>query len=163
MIDIGFTGTRHGMTDAQKQSLQWLLAGYRRPAWLHHGLCDGADAQAHEIALAMDMQIEGHPPTDTRLMAHLEGFAKLRDPLPYLKRNAEIVQASSDVIGAPFEGRPSTGGTWSTIRYARSLGRRVTIILPDGRMERYAGGVEVAPSVVTRELKIRRLIEGYRT
>lgn len=136
MIDIGFTGTRHGMTDAQKQRLQWLLAGMPRPAWLHHGLCVGADAEAHEIALAMDMLIEGHPPTNPKMMAKLEGFGFLNMPLPYLVRNRRIVDKTSELIAAP-RNEAIVGGTWSTIHYAKGVGRKVTIIYAHGAVEVY--------------------------
>ena len=147
MPDVGFTGTRLGMTGAQKMTLGKLLADIRPafsgPAWFHHGLCVGADAEAHQIARDMNYLIEGHPPTNQRLMAKLEGFAKMNEPLPYLQRDGRIVQACTELLACPTT--PVTaevattggGGTWSTIRYAQRLGRKVTIILPNGSTEVY--------------------------
>ncbi len=136
MIDIGFTGTRHGMNDAQKMALGRLLAAFPRPAWLHHGLCVGADAEAHEIALAMDMLIEGHPPSNQRLAMPRPwlGFAQINLPLPYLVRNSRIVDKTSELIAAP-RNEAIGGGTWSTIHYAKGAGRKVTIIYAHGAVE----------------------------
>jgi hypothetical protein len=84
-IDIGFTGTRKGMSDEQELTLMRLLAKFRKPCRLHHGMCVGADAEAHAICRDMDIQLEGHPPSNTIMMAkNLEGFAAMRKPLPCL-------------------------------------------------------------------------------
>jgi hypothetical protein len=48
---IGFTGTRRGMTVAQRKTLRsLLLTGSGK---LHHGDAIGADAEAHDIAIAL--------------------------------------------------------------------------------------------------------------
>jgi hypothetical protein len=134
-IDIGFTGTRAGMSDEQKQTLMRLLAKFRKPCRLHHGMCIGADAQAHAICRDMDVQLEGHPPIITTLMAtDLEGFAAMRKPLPYLVRNRAIVDATQSLIAAPLSSNGSSG-TWFTVNYARSLNRNVTVIFRDGKTE----------------------------
>jgi tRNA U34 5-methylaminomethyl-2-thiouridine-forming methyltransferase MnmC len=140
MINIGFTGTRRGMTPEQQDTLRFLLAPWPRPIRLHHGLCVGSDAQAHAICRDLDIELEGHPPTNPRLMAvGLEGFAKMNAPLPYLQRNGRIVQACQELIGTPAEIVPARGGTWSTISYALKLRRKVTIIYPEGNHEVYLG------------------------
>ena len=41
----GFTGTRAGMTERQKQALELILCDYSMAAF-HHGGCHGADAEA---------------------------------------------------------------------------------------------------------------------
>ena len=50
MVDyrFGFTGTQHGMTDAQKATLRDFLAA--GSGEFHHGDCIGADSEAHDIA-----------------------------------------------------------------------------------------------------------------
>lgn len=88
MMKIGFTGTRKGMTDAQKLSFErWIgvicLERWKNvegeveesqvlPVELHHGCCVGADTEAHETFLAV-MGVVGnttncitvlHPPSD---------------------------------------------------------------------------------------------------
>ena len=58
---IGFTGTRYGMTVAQRRTLRSLLAnGAGRE--FHHGDCVGADAEAHDIAVALGIEPVIHPP-----------------------------------------------------------------------------------------------------
>ena len=50
---IGFTGTREGMTGYQSAALCELLCDrltnprFLGVWWLHHGCCQGADAEAH--------------------------------------------------------------------------------------------------------------------
>jgi len=47
-MKIGFTGTRDGMTQHQKE--QFVLAMQDlSPSEFHHGDCKGADAEAHDI------------------------------------------------------------------------------------------------------------------
>jgi hypothetical protein len=40
---IGFTGTRYGMTDKQKSSLQSILSKLETITEVHHGDCIGAE------------------------------------------------------------------------------------------------------------------------
>jgi hypothetical protein len=130
---LGFTGTRKGMTEAQADAVREMLRARGSP-WLHHGLCVGADEQAHHIARSLGMQIEGHPPTDPRLRAWLECDV-LNEPLPYRQRNHVIVDRTVELFAAPLGMAEEAGsGTWSTVRYARSLHRLVTIIWPDGTL-----------------------------
>ena len=46
---IGFTGTRKGMTERQKTSLNYLLASLSDCQFVHGG-CHGADMEADSIA-----------------------------------------------------------------------------------------------------------------
>lgn len=138
---LGFTGTQHGMTQRQQDTVRYLF--HELPLHvLHHGVCVGADAEAHRIALRLSALIVGHSPTDAKKMAVLKGFDQLHEPQPYLRRNKSIVSHGRDgLIAAPFddiEPRSLRGqGTWTTIGYARKAGRRVWIVHRDGtfRME----------------------------
>ena len=127
---IGFSGTRAGMTGPQLQTVEMLLlanAGSR----FHHGDCVGADAQAHDIAIRAKLVVYIHPPTDKSLRAFKQGW--MAKPLSYLARNRDIVDATQELIAAPMEAdEQPKGGTWSTIRYARKVGKPVTIVRPDG-------------------------------
>lgn len=58
---IGFTGTRRGMTEAQGLTLRALLATQHATEF-HNGDCIGADAEAHDIAVAMGCEVVIHPP-----------------------------------------------------------------------------------------------------
>lgn len=104
-------------------------------AEVHHGCCDGSDAEFHAIAYDAGCRIHGHPPTNPVYRAALT--FRLTDIVhpekPYLERNRDIVSATEALIAAPGEAvEQLRSGTWSTVRYARSIGRRVYVVLPDG-------------------------------
>jgi len=130
-LTIGFTGGRGGASSKQLRSLRSLLAGCTGE--LHHGDCIGADASAHSIALALGFSIFIHPPADPRKRAFCAGAVKVFHAMPYLVRNVVIVRSTSCLIACPHSSQEQLrSGTWSTIRFARSLARPVFLILPDG-------------------------------
>lgn len=139
---IGFTGTRRGMSLAQKMSLESLLAAWpvSVDSEFHHGDCVGADAEAHAIVRKLGGRvIVGHPPVDPAHRAFCE-CDELRAPLPYLVRDAAIVIACGVLVATPAQASEQRrSGTWTTVRRARGAGRAVVIILPDGEyvMEGY--------------------------
>ncbi len=134
-MDVGFTGTQQGMTDAQRATLRtWLVEHY--PDSLHHGDCIGADAQAHALALEWGIPVTLHPPEDGSKRAFCVGAVNVAGLKPYLERNHDIVDYTGVLIATPkgySEERRS--GTWATVRYARKMGRRVIIIHPDGTLK----------------------------
>lgn len=135
MEELGFTGTQFGMTAAQRASLRRLLVE-RHVTVLHHGDCVGADAQAHEVALELGIAVELHPPSDESRRAYCRGARRVHPARPYLVRNRAIVESTAALVATPrgdFEVRRS--GTWTTVRYARHLRARLTVIWPDGRVE----------------------------
>lgn len=130
----GFTGTQHGMTAEQKRALAEMVLpfiGYE----LRHGDCVGADAEADAIARRAGWVRVAHPPASTSKRAWCKADVIL-EPQPYLVRNRDIVRASEILIAAPkgFT-EEQRSGTWTTIRYAKSLRRPIRIIWPDGRVE----------------------------
>lgn len=142
---IGFTGTRYGMTNAQRRVVDFTLADIiggdvKLRVVAHHGDCVGADAKFHELARQYGCAVCIHPPTDTTRAANipecvnLDGTRVVRlAPLPYMARNREIVDASDFVIATPAEMvEQERGGTWSTICYARRAGKRLVVVYPDG-------------------------------
>jgi hypothetical protein len=137
MSEIGFTGTREGMTAKQMETFGEHVAE-QRPSKFHHGCCLGADLDAVLIVkqVSPDTLIIGHPPTDRKLVAvRAEELSDiLHDPLPYLDRNKKIVQHGEDgLIVTPKGVNPEwRSGTWSTARFARKIGRHITVITPDG-------------------------------
>lgn len=132
---FGFTGTQHGMTDAQKDALRRFLTG--SSGELHHGDCVGADAEAHQIADECGYCPVLHPPTNYSKRAWCDVPAHLmKRERPYLDRNRDIVDDTVALIAAPREfEEQSRGGTWYTVRYARQRGKPVVLILPDGRIK----------------------------
>lgn len=129
-MKIGFTGTQLGMTGAQKEALRRLLAG--KEGEFHHGECIGADDEANAIARAARLWTVGHPPTDQKKWA--KPFVdERRKAKPYLDRNKDIVLETEVLVAAPASGTEQLrSGTWSTVRFARKLGRKIVLIATDG-------------------------------
>ncbi|HJV74804.1 MAG TPA: hypothetical protein VJ654_11325 [Noviherbaspirillum sp.] len=103
MNKIGFSGTRHGMTAGQQQAFrQWIRE--RQPHEFHHGDCIGADAQAHDIVreVAPACRIVLHPPINSSKRAFCHADIELL-PHAYLRRNKNIVLATSELVATPFE------------------------------------------------------------
>lgn len=101
---------------------------------VHHGDCVGADTDMHRIARANGQRVVGHPPTNPRLRA----WNECDDLLPeadYHVRNRAIVDACDVLVATPAEyDEQPRGGTWGTVRYARSVGREHVVVLPDGTL-----------------------------
>lgn len=129
---VGFTGTREGMTRQQKDYLALLLGELfaKGATDFHHGDCQGADCEAHEIATAAGFRTIAHPPADTRLRAYCRADI-VRSPKGFHARNSDIVNDTTILLAAP-KGREEElrSGTWSTVRYARRQSKDVRMIWP---------------------------------
>ena len=129
---IGFTGTQDGMTPDQKSTFRELVKGAIE---FHHGDCVGADSDAHDIVDEMDIEIVIHPPAISKKRAYKKA-PRILPRLPYLDRNRNIVVMTNQLIATPREyNEQKRSGTWSTIRVARSLNRRIYIIQPNGTLK----------------------------
>jgi hypothetical protein len=131
---VGFTGTRTGMSSSQMLSFKKLVKELMtNKSSFHHGDCIGADAEAHDIVLSMipDISIVIHPPLNGTLRAYKDQGHVL-PPKDYIVRNHNIVDSTEVLVAAPCaaEHDPSSkrSGTWATIRYARSKGKKIYII-----------------------------------
>jgi len=128
---VGFTGTREGMTEAQKATVLKILRHYGAVE-AHHGDCVGADADFDKLARQVDAVVIVHPPEDSRLRAYCE-TAVVYPERPYLDRNRDIADLCELLIATPKESsHKHKGGTWYTINYARSQNRGVIIVWPSG-------------------------------
>lgn len=135
---IGFTGTRDGMTEHQKWTVEAFLQ-HHKSDWVHHGSCVGADYDFHMIARRLGIKIKGHLPINTSLMAELD-FDDENKPKPYLSRNADIVNETDYLIACPKEYEIKfKGGTWWTFHYAKKRGLPIIIIWPNGSYSVYNG------------------------
>ena len=121
MMDIGFTGTRKGMSEPQKIGLSRLLYALSADGEIdgltfHHGGEPHADKEAANIARGRFWATQNHRPAK-------------KDAAHLLKRNRDIVEASEILIAAPdsLEERQRSG-TWYTVRYARKQGVPVIIL-----------------------------------
>lgn len=134
---VGFSGTREGMNDFQKDKVAcWLKEFMLRSqvaedVWFHHGDCIGADAEAHMIAQEYGYYIHKHPPLDEKYSAHMS-CDKEDPPYSYHGRNQRIVKACDVLIATPK--RVSGGGTWYTIQCAINM-KKPHIIIHSDRIE----------------------------
>lgn len=137
---IGFTGTRKSMTKEQKSVVSYHL--WVRTSLIggevHHGDCIGADVEFHRMAMRLKLEVFKHPAIEippSYQRAYCEGGVELgaKDPLV---RNRDIVDAVDVMIAAPAHSHEVLrSGTWTTIRYAKRIGRHLIIVYPDGAVE----------------------------
>lgn len=140
MIHIGFTGSQHPMSVRTKITLHATLIDlYNKnifssaPICLHHGDCINADFEASKIGKSVGYLVHAHPPFNEKKRAFSEFNDIIHAPKDYIERNHDIVNGSSILIATPLtHNEVIRSGTWATIRYARSLGREICIIFPDG-------------------------------
>lgn len=141
-MKVGFTGTREGMTAEQRQAVRRWLERQGPPAEFHHGCCVGADAAAAGLADQLGVsRIVGYPCDIWRLQSNIAlGLChEVRDPLPPLDRNRDIVDACEVLLACPGGPEQMRSGTWATVRFARKCGRRVVIVWPDGSLTEEGG------------------------
>lgn len=137
MARIGFTGTQQGMTPEQHYIVWKLLKGetISNLDKFHEGDCIGADVTAAVIARKLGYWIVSHPPLVQAKRAFFPADEE-RIPRDYLVRNHNIVLETQEMIATPFQAEEIMySGTWATIRFAKKLGRKVTIILPTGELQ----------------------------
>jgi hypothetical protein len=128
---VGFTGTRLGTTYEQAVWLQERLMTLGTTE-LHHGDCVGADDMVHDLARWLGVRIVIHPPDDDHYRAFCEAIEgdEVLDPKPYLDRNHDIVDVCDVLLALPDGPERLRSGTWSTVRYARRIGKRVEVREP---------------------------------
>lgn len=136
---VGFTGTRDGMSDAQRSAVEdWLVNAYlaQEPMRAAHGCCVGADAEFARIVRTAcpRAHIVGWPSDMAGLTSKLACMCcdEIHDPQPPLIRNRCIVDECNTLLACPKGPEERRSGTWATVRYARKLGRPVVIFQPDG-------------------------------
>lgn len=148
MNRIGFTGTREGLTTSQRDALNQLLAKLRDRgmAEFHHGMCVGADQEAHSLIRhgSLDVRIHGHPaskvPDHLRAMVDVDRRYRA---FPPLVRNQHIVSATELLVACPDGPETVRSGTWSTVRYAVTIGRPVVIVYPSGDLSKPQSALEM--------------------
>lgn len=135
---IGITGSRNGLTAAQREQVRKYLANHaHRIVQIHHGDCVGADAELHQIArdLIPGVRIIVHPPSNHHHRAYMSGD-ETRPEKKYADRNMSIVNSSHILLAFPAgEEVPRGSGTWLTVRFARAKGKPHIIFRPDGAVE----------------------------
>lgn len=123
-MKIGFTGTRAGMSPAQRSQLQYVLAVLRyadrmagRETVFKDGDCEtGADRDARALAASLGCTSEPEPPA-------------ARTAAALLARDSAIAKWCSIMIAAPLTDKEALrSGTWATVRYSRKAGKPVVML-----------------------------------
>ncbi len=133
----GFTGTRNGITQQQRDAFRDTIILLEIDEF-HHGDCIGADYMAHGTIKEINTNIKViiHPPSYAKYRANCKGNVILTQK-PYLDRNKDIVDHSNILIATPGEFKEKLrSGTWSTIRYARKKNKPIYIVMPDGKVKK---------------------------
>lgn len=138
-VEVGFTGTRNGMTFEQRKAFRALMRDSIVSKFCH-GDCIGADEDAHRLLLKYEIvdwkQIYIYP-CDIRSMRAWCKSPNIAEPAKPLARNRVIVQNVNVMVATPSSMKEELrSGTWATIRYAKSIDTPVILILPDGSIER---------------------------
>lgn len=133
-MQIGFTGSRSGMSSHQKKGVKsFLRAKLKHITGVRHGDCVWADEQFHKICLKLKIPITIHPPDDDSLRAFCRGYSRILKVKPYLERDRDIVDRCDIFLATPREDTNQIrSGTWYTVRYAKKQKKQVFIIFRDG-------------------------------
>lgn len=143
-MNVGFSGTRKGMTPEQIAAITRLLERVKafnptKECWLNHGDCTGADEQIHPIGISLGYRIHVHPPENVKQRAYCELYDKIETPQMYSMRNGIIVRRSDLVIAAPSGKKniPRGSGTWQVIRLVRKIRPKkpYVVVYPDGETQ----------------------------
>ncbi len=139
MRKIGFTGTRHGMTELQKAAVKKFITSEKFNE-LHHGDCIGSDRDIHNIIVKYreeenkKIKIVGHPPKYNKYQANCKCDILLAKN-DYLSRNHNIVDITDILIATPDSKERLHSGTWSTVRYARKKDKKIYIFNKNGLLK----------------------------
>jgi len=159
---IGFTGTREGMTPAQKEVVAYILSKFPSISHVVHGDCIGADTDFDTMIAGMGIRRDIYPCNIEAARSHCENRGAiicLPKPLAPLERNQIIVDKAQCLIATPkeFEETVRSGpgqsqspgkarlpgafgahaygrgsGTWFTIRRGRIANKTIYIVYADG-------------------------------
>lgn len=130
---IGFTGSRNGTMEKQRNTIKQLLQEMQASE-AHHGDCVGADADFHAICVDAGVPVVVHPPSNAKARAHCTPVTATRPSLPYLARNQHLVRSTAILIATVSGPERVRSGTWATIRVARKLRRPILVVQADGHV-----------------------------
>jgi predicted Rossmann fold nucleotide-binding protein DprA/Smf involved in DNA uptake len=133
---LGFTGTRHGLTEFQGEGLAYLLNQMiANTAYIVHGGCVGADDAFHHLVREKfpEAKIIIYPSNIPKTYMGYDASAEYMPSAPPLIRNKRIVNACHLLIACPGEEKEIVrSGTWATIRYAHKNKKPIFIVTPAG-------------------------------
>lgn len=139
MTSVGFTGTQSGMTPEQASTVEAIFATVSVMAasnvTLYHGMCAGADEEAHRMVRAhFAWRIVGLPASDVAPHKQVRDLDvdHLYPARPALKRNEDVADCWL-VVAAPATGEEvRRSGTWATVRLSRKERSHRVIVRPSG-------------------------------
>lgn len=136
-MNLGFTGTRNGMSDAQAAVFEGMLTDV---SVFRHGSCQGADVEAARIirkVYGQKVKIIALPGPDDDHYRQDSGVDD--EVLPgrtHFARNRAIVAGSDMMIATPAANTwQERGGTFYTANYSIKVGKPLIVIWPDGSIE----------------------------
>jgi hypothetical protein len=136
MIVLGFTGTRSGMSEKQRERVETIFKNYEKtetPVRVVHGGCVGADKEFHDLAKQYGFHITVRPgysvasPEDLSHRCEYSDADFIYEPDTHFKRNRAIVEESNLMLATPYNDI-ERGGTWYTINYARKHDYEIKIL-----------------------------------
>lgn len=128
-MKVGVTGTREGANAYQLAELRTVLTELKGTEF-HHGDCKGVDVEAAAIAKDLGYKVVCHPPKSSEQQGFFGGD-EMREPLGYLQRDRNIVDATDVLLVVPLQNEwQPKGGTWYTHDYAVKKGKPVSVIYP---------------------------------
>ena len=128
-MKVGVTGTREGANAYQLAELRTVLTELKGTEF-HHGDCKGVDVEAAAIAKELGYKVVCHPPKSSEQQGFFGGD-EMREPLGYLQRDRNIVDATDVLLVVPLQNEwQPKGGTWYTHDYAVKKGKPVSVIYP---------------------------------
>lgn len=134
-LQLGFTGTRAGLTTQQSIALVYILSRIEKQlVKIRHGDCKGADNEFHDICVRCGMYdlLELHPCN----LANQRAFnkaPKIHKPKPPLARNRDIVLSSDLLFVCPKEDKEIIrSGTWATYRESIRQNKSSILFPPKG-------------------------------
>lgn len=130
-LHLGVTGSRFTLPYEQLMGLKYVLDQIS-PEYIRHGDCTGADIMTHTEALARGIKCIVHPPILERYRAFAQNYYEILPPKDYLARNRDIVNNCDVLVAMPRDASEEHGGTWYTVKYARSKKKLIYIVYADG-------------------------------
>jgi len=132
---LSFTGTHRALTDLQKITVTEFVEQFN-PLCVTHGGCIGADDFFDQWCADLGIHrtiypsnIRGKSLPKNELLRR--GPCTIHEPRPPLIRNEIIVKSGEFLLACPSENyEVLRSGTWSTVRIARRLGVKYTVINP---------------------------------
>ena len=127
-LTYGFTGTRNGLNENQKNQIIKLL-DENNIKEVYHGDCVGANTDFHNLCQNKNIKIIIHPPNISIMRSFCQSPNILK-PKPFLDRNKDIVNNCDILIACPENDKEVLrSGTWSTIRYAKKINKPVLLFV----------------------------------